>query len=510
VALTTHAVVISTTPAEREAVAALSTGMVVGFTTPPAVGDNGRVVNESELTERVRALRGMDRVLSALVGGPRCYLVGGAVRDLLLGREPVDIDIAVEGDAEAVASRLAEALEGDMIVHERFGTATVVAGGVDVVNLARTRREIYPAPGALPEVEPADLAEDLDRRDFTVNAIALDLTAFAAAGESTGRSRGVTKVALVDPHGGRGDLDSGLIRVLHLASFSDDPTRLLRAARYAARLGFALESDTERWARAAIAGGAPTTVSGPRIRDELIDLLTEDEAPHAVELLRDLGLDRALHPALRADPELIASAKLGAAETGADPALAGLAALAVGARPAPPARPAREGAAARGGGAAPDEAGKRGAAAARAWEATEAEVSLAEVPLVAWIDRLGLASGERDAVLRAAARAPELVDALRREPRPSELRALLDGEPPEALALALALGAPAEPILDFVSRLSMIRLEITGADLLAAGLPESPALGRALDATLARKLDGEVDGRDDELRVALSIARESP
>jgi tRNA nucleotidyltransferase/poly(A) polymerase len=251
--------------------------------------------------------------------------------------------------------------------------------------------------------------------------------------------------------------------------------------RYAARFGFTLETDTERWARAAVAHGALGTVSGSRVCDELIDLLAEAEAPRAVELLRDLGIDRALHPDLYADPELVASAKLGAAETGADPSLAALAALAT-------ARLGR----------------LSGTAAGSQTDRLDVDGD----SLASWIDRLGLASGERDATLRAAGQAPELVDALRRELRPSELRALLDGEPPEALALALALGAPAEPILDFMSRLSIVRLEITGADLLAAGLPESPILGRALEATLARKLDGEVDGRDDELRVALEIARE--
>ncbi len=427
------------------------------------------MLDDRELPERLSALRGMDRILPALDGAPPCFLVGGAVRDLLLGREPVDIDVAVEGDAEAVAALLAEALGGEVVVHERFGTATVVAGGVDAVNLARTRRETYSAPGALPDVEPASLVDDLARRDFTVNALALELTA-APGGHADRASGAVAAVGggdgiLVDPHDGRQDLRDGLIRVLHRGSFSDDPTRLLRAVRYAARLGFALEADTEQWARAAVADEAPATVSGSRIRDELIDLLAENEAPRAVELLRDLGIDRALHPDLRADSELVASAKLGAAETGADPALAALAALATD--------------------------------------------QLGQSDLAAWIDRLGLGSGQRDAVLRAAGRAPGLVEDLRHELRPSELRALLDGEPPEALALALALGAPAEPILGFVSRLSGVRLEITGADLLAAGLRESPALGRALEETLARKLDGEVDGREDELRVALSIAREA-
>lgn len=449
------------------------------------------MVDERELPERLRALCGMDRIMPPLAGAPPCFLVGGAVRDLLLDREPVDVDIAVEGDAEAVAELLAAALGGAVTGHERFGTATVTAGGIDAVNLARTRRETYPSPGALPEVEPAGLDEDLVRRDFTVNAIALALNG-NRAGE------------LSDPHGGLKDLRDGLIRILHPASFSDDPTRLLRAARYAARLGFELEANTERSARTAALADALRTVSGPRIRDELIDLLAEGEAPRAVEMLRDLGLDRALHPDLRADPELVASAKLGAAETGADPALAALAAATMprivqrgpaGAREM--ARPVGDDGAIRP--ASDDGAATAGSDAAPAANRTPA--------LDVWIDRLGLASRQRDAVLHAARKAPGLVDDLRGELRPSQLRERLDGEPPETLALALALGAPAEPILDFVSRLRGARLEITGADLLAAGLPESPALGRALAETLARKLDGEVDGRDEELRVAVEIAR---
>lgn len=388
----------------------------------------------------------MERLLPALAGLDPCFLVGGAVRDLLLGAESVDVDIAVEGDAEAVARQLAARLGGEVRAHERFGTATVTARGL-AVDLAGTRREAYPSPGALPEVEPAELAEDLGRRDFTINAIALGLT-----GDELG--------TVHDPYGGRDDLIAEVVRVLHPNSFSDDPTRLLRAVRYAARFGFALEPETERLARAAIDAGAVATVSGPRVRDELIDLLAESDAPRAVELMRDLGLDLAVHPALRADADLVASAKLGASETGADPALAALAGLCAG---------------------APDE-------------------------LEQWLDRLGLTAGERDAVLRAARRAPALADELRTAMRPSALHALLSPEPPEALALALALRAPAEPVLEFVSRLRPLRLEITGADLLAAGVPESPALGRALEQTLARKLDGELDGRDDELRMALELA----
>ena len=390
----------------------------------------------------------MDRLLPALDGLPPTYLVGGAVRDLLRGAAAVDLDLAVEGDARSVARTLAERLGGSAREHERFGTATVRAGPL-AFDFATTRTETYDEPGALPRVEAAGLADDLKRRDFTVNALAV-----ALVGDDLGH--------LYDPHGGLADLDAGVVRILHAGSFLDDPTRLLRAVRYETRLGFQMDEDTERAARAALAEDALSTVSGKRVRDELMDLLAEHEAPAAVERMRELGLDRALHPALDPDPDLVASASLGAAAIGADRALASLAALCS---------------------AAPDE-------------------------LDLWLGGLQLEARERDAVARAARVAPAIARGLaERERMPSELLDLLGGEPPEALALALALGAPSEPILRWVTDLSGVRLEIGGDDLLAAGVPEGPAVGRALEETLRRKLDGLVKGRDEELETALELAR---
>ena len=404
----------------------------------------------TDLRARLTALPGMDELLPALTAvDVPCHLVGGAVRDLLRGEGSVDLDVAVEGDAVALARTLADRLGGAAVAHDRFETATVRADRLQV-DLARTRREVYPRPGQLPEVEPAPLTEDLLRRDFTVNAMAIGLS-----GEDLG--------TLHDPAAGRRDLDAGLIRILHPESFIEDPTRLLRAVRYESRLGFALEEDTERRARAAAAGGALTTVSGARIRDELIDLLAEPEAPRSVGRLADLGLGRALHPALATDPELVAGAQLGAVETGADPALAGLAAMCAGAADA----------------------------------------------LAPWVQGLALGADAREAVVRAARRAPRLAAALRGRLRDSELHELLEGEPPECLALALALGAPGEPVLRYLGGLRSTRLEISGDDLLAAGIPESPAIGAALRETLRRKLDGELSGREQELRTALELAREA-
>jgi tRNA nucleotidyltransferase (CCA-adding enzyme) len=391
----------------------------------------------------------MERVLRALDGLPPTYLVGGWVRDLLRSELPErGPDLTVEGDAPLVARALADRLGGEVREFERFRTAIVRIGDVEV-DLVTSRRETYDEPGALPRVEAAPLREDLARRDFAVNAMAIGLK-----GDDLGH--------LYDPHGGLSDLDASVLRVLHERSFADDPTRLLRGARFEARLGFRFDPDTEVLAREAVAAGALATVSADRTGRELVKLLEETEAPVGVRRLKELEIDKALHPALDPDPEQVASAALGAVTLGANRVTSELAAMVVG---------------------DPQE-------------------------LDLWVAALPLEARDRDAVARAARVAPRLSTALReREHTPSELRALLGSEPPEALALALALGAPAEPVLRWATSLSAVGLEIGGDDLLEAGVPEGPAIGRALEETLRRKLDGLVDGRDEELETALALAR---
>jgi tRNA nucleotidyltransferase (CCA-adding enzyme) len=401
-----------------------------------------------DLGERIRALPGADRLLPALEGLAPAWLVGGAVRDLMLGANTIDLDVAIEGDAREVARALAERLDGKAVEHERFGTATVHAGDL-VVDLASTRSETYPQPGALPDVSPAGLDDDLARRDFTINAMAASLP----GGE------------LRDPHGGRGDLAAGVIRVLHPASFIDDPTRLLRAVRYEARFGFRMDEETERLAREAIASGATDTVSGARIRDELLDMLGEPPVAVAVARMADLRLDRALSQVLGdAKPEHVAAAADAAEQRGGQRRFAALAAMLT---------------------ADPED-------------------------LVAWIEDLNLRAEDRDAVLHAARKGPQLVRSLAQTLPDSAVHALLHCELPETLGVAVALGARQEPIDRYLERLSGARLEITGDDLRAAGVDEGPAIGRALRETLKRKLDGQVDGRDAELALALEIAKEGP
>src|SRR3954452_7403597 len=347
-----------------------------------------------DLGDRIRALPGAERLLPALAGLAPAWLVGGAVRDLMLGAQTIDVDVAIEGDARKVARELAARLGGEAVEHERFGTATVKADAL-TVDLASTRRESYAHPGALPEVEPAPLDEDLARRDFTVNAMAAALDS-----ERLGELR--------DPYGGRGDLEAGLIRVLHPKSFIDDPTRLLRAVRYEARFGFLMDPETERLAREAIAAGAPSTVSGPRIRDELLDLLGETTVAASVGRMQELGLDRALSPLLGdARPEDVASAADAAERIGGQRRSAALAAMT-----AP----------------SPDE-------------------------LSGWIEDLNLRAEDRDAVLHAARKGPQLVRALEASLPDSAVHALLHCELPETVALAIALGAREEPIQRYLERL---------------------------------------------------------
>lgn len=213
--------------------------------------------------------------------GMRLWLVGGVVRDLLLGVPPTfDLDVAVEGAVAPLVPRLAAALGAQVTTsHTTFGTATLQLPATTPqtqplsLDVAMARVERYGRPGALPEVAPATMTQDLARRDFSLNALALPLSITPAGTLAAG--------ALLDPYAGRADLALGRLRVLHPASFRDDPTRILRGLRIAARLHFAVEPTTRALLAAALTEGAMATISPDRIRTELC-LALDEPAPAAV------------------------------------------------------------------------------------------------------------------------------------------------------------------------------------------------------------------------------------
>jgi tRNA nucleotidyltransferase (CCA-adding enzyme) len=407
----------------------------------------------------VRELPGGPQLLDAVADRDDAELVGGATRDLLLGRTPRELDVVVAYGAEDLAGELAALLTPDAPdaevrrgVHERFATAFVIWPGGEI-DIATRRGESYPAPGALPRVRAGDLEDDLQRRDFTVNAIAVALS-------------GAREGALAAPATALEDLQAQTLRVLHDRSFIDDPTRLLRLARYSGRLAFDVESETASLAEDALHAGALQTVSGARIGAELRLALGEPDAIASLSSLAALGVLQALQPPLRFDTQLArdALALLPARDGRADVLLLSVLLLSTG-----------------------DAAGDQ--QALDAWE---------------------FPAGDRDRALAAAQRAPALVQALEASRSRSQQREALRGAPLEALALAGALAGrdgaqhAATAARSWLEELRHVRLAVTGDDLLAAGVSPGPEIGRRLARLLDMRLDGDVDdSREAQLQAAL-------
>ena len=387
---------------------------------------------------------------------PGVYLVGGAVRDLLLEEPSFDIDLAVEGDGIAFAERLAAALDGRMHAHEKFHTAVVLAGDLRV-DVASARTEHYEYPAALPTVEHSSIRQDLHRRDFTINAMAVSLLP-AEFG------------LLFDPYGGEGDLGRGIVRVLHNLSFIEDPTRIFRAIRYQNRYGFDMDGLTRQLARSCVEMGLVGDLSGARVRDELQAVLGEEEVAGALVSLDQLGLAGAVHPALDCGPDV--GAPGGAARPRAPPSRAGAAGLARPAgrdRPRHPRRRAGRmaGAAAgaaprrpRGGGSG------RGAAAAGTGAGGDAE--------------------------------------------PARIAELLAPHPAEVALMVVALEGPAAESAElYLTQLRDLRLDIDGDTLREQlGMPESPQVGALLAELLRRRRNGELGGREEQLEAARELLAE--
>ncbi len=408
------------------------------------------IADELRRLERLAPVFDAVAAASETVGG--VYLVGGTVRDILLGEPSFDVDIAVEGDAIALARTIARQLGGRVRAHEKFGTAVVLYGDEQRVDVVTARTEFYDAPAALPTVEHAAIRDDLHRRDFTINAMAASLR-----GDDFGR--------LVDPFGGRRDLVAGRIRVLHNLSFIDDPTRIFRAVRYENRYGFRMDEHTAGLARGCIEMGLVGDLSSTRLLDELEALLSEGEVEHSVPRLAELGAAAAIHPHLAADEEAVRLIRRGrelVAQYGLDvPAWRiGIAALA---RRLPP-----------------DE-------------------------VYSWLESLRMRRRDVEQIAHAVTVGPRLAERLRgTAPTASEVVALAEPYAPDTPLFALELED--QPALHrYFADLRGIRLEVTGADLAELGLRESPRVGEVLAELRRRKLNGELDGRESELAAAREL-----
>ncbi|GIK78117.1 MAG: hypothetical protein KJ006_04190 [Thermoleophilia bacterium] len=364
-----------------------------------------------DLDDAIERLR-LGRV-GAVLGEAGGWIVGGVARALVAGAEPdADVDIAVDRELGPLLDRLGVRARR----HDRFGTAVVPLGDGRHADIARTRTEAYPRPGALPDVAPAPIEDDLGRRDFSVNAIAVAIA---------------SPHAVLDPFGGAADLAAGRLRVLHRGSFRDDPTRAIRAARYCARLGLAPDRTTRRLLEAAELG----LVSADRRDAELRRLAGERAAAEGFALLDEWGV----MPLPEGGGELPAAV----GQTRLDPLWSGH----------------------------------------------------VEPAVRAMLIAAGASPGLDRALELAAARPAS----------PSRAVRLASGVDPAVLLVARAAGG--SWVDRYLREWRDVALEISGDDLLAAGIPRGPAIGAGLAGALDRKLDGEIDaGRSAELAAALEIA----
>jgi tRNA nucleotidyltransferase (CCA-adding enzyme) len=381
--------------------------------------------------------------------GQRAYLVGGVVRDLLLGYPNFDLDLVVEGDAVKLAQQVAAASHARSLAHHRFGTAKLSYEDF-TIDLATARKETYTRPGALPVVTPGTLADDLTRRDFSINAMATSLDA-----NNYGQ--------MVDPYQGRTDLEHRLIRILHPASFSDDATRILRGVRYEQRFGFEFEARTADLLKRDIP--MLDTISGDRIRHELELILKEKQPELAIKRLGELGVLARIDPSLKGDGWIAEKF---------------------------------------------DRARRlRKSAQLPSLYFCLLVYSLTENAADRLIARLNipakLSRAMRD-TLRLKIKLPGLDDA---SLKPSQIYCLLrEYEPVAVQANAVATESPRTRrfLQLFLTKLRYVKTSVGGEELKQLGIPAGREMGQILELLQKAKLDGEVRTRAEEIKLARSLS----
>ncbi|WP_291498608.1 CBS domain-containing protein [Desulfocurvus sp.] len=396
--------------------------------------------------------------------GVAAYAVGGFVRDILLGQPNTDLDLVVEGDGIAFARALAEELHGRVRPHRKFQTAVVVLPGEQHIDVATARLEYYKYPAALPTVELSSIKMDLYRRDFTINALAVQINT-AALGR------------LVDFFGAQRDIKERALRVLHSLSFVEDPTRILRAVRFAMRYDMRIGGQTDRLIKNAVQLGLIQKLSGARLFNEMQLLLEEKNAVGCLRLLRQYKVLRAMHPLLTLSPaqeelaEEIAKVlewhRMLYQDQSPRRWLLFFMALANGA----------------------EEADARALAA-----------------------RFHMSQRLEDEFIALRATVNETIYAFKmwrhRQGPPSELYFLLDKVPLEGVLYFMARYKQEDvrkALSQYLTQMRTQALDISGRDLRDLGLPSGPAYGRILDAVRAAMIDGRANCREDQLALARAL-----
>jgi tRNA nucleotidyltransferase (CCA-adding enzyme) len=370
------------------------------------------------------------------------YLVGGTVRDLLLGRGNLDIDLVADDDAISLTRKLVKTVHGEITTHSRFNTAKLKWNQWSV-DLATVRSETYERPGALPTVKPGSLASDLFRRDFTINAMAIELTS-SHYGQ------------LIDLYGGQDDLEHKLVRILHEESFIDDATRIWRAIRYEQRLGFHIEARTLRLLKRNVP--MLDTISGDRIRHELELVLKEELLEKALCRADELGVLNRLHPSLKGDGWLAKKFKVARKLSRPDSPPVGLCLALLAYR----------------------------------LTAEETEKLIAYLRLPKTIDQ----------TVRDTVSLKEKNNSLS-DPKlpPSKIYSILHGYSPIALtahSIATDSAIVREHIQTFLTKLRYIKPSLTGDDLIEMGVPPGPKIKELLHHLREARLDGKVRSKREE------------
>lgn len=381
------------------------------------------------------------------------YVVGGVVRDLILGRRPGDIDLSVVGDARVFAEALASRLGASSPVESQFltykiPTSSLRLEGISSIDVVNARTETYAGPAALPDITPAGIEDDLKRRDFTVNSMGISLN-----NDGWG--------TLVDPMKGFGDIMRKRIKVHTYSSYELDPTRIFRTVRYAVRLGFSIDTYTTELISTSLKH--IDRLSGARVRHEFELMLTEPKRVEILQRSEEMGLLSAISPGLRIGSKALQIMESQAESGVLSSDLSDLLAMAT--------------------------------------------FGLNEAEARQTVDRFDGSASWSESITGNAELAKHVAILDQDNLRPSEVAEILTPIPLASVRAYIVVGPPLprrDRLVDYIDRIRLVKPNLTGDDLLAIGIPQGPIIGQLIEVIRRAKLDGQVNSKQEELEFAKS------